>query len=131
MDGTVEFCNQYAEMVNGKPDWKKGVCSVDIGRKKLSIMIEERPSKSAAVAGITFESLDAEGNALNLAEVAVTQDELTTFVQALARNGLTVSAIHNHWIFTSPPVLYVHVQSVEPPLSFAKKFSKAFRVLTD
>ncbi|MEI4768407.1 hypothetical protein WAX74_01900 [Psychrobacillus sp. FJAT-51614] len=33
--------------------------------------------------GITFESLDYEGNALNLGEVFVRQEELPAFVRAL------------------------------------------------
>ena len=68
--------------------------------------IQERVSKSAVPAGITFESLDTQGNALNLAEVAVLQEELPVFVHALVKNGLIVSAIHNHWIFTNPSILY-------------------------
>ena len=91
--------------------------------------IQDRVSKSAVPAGITFESLDTQGNALNLAEVAVLQEELPVFVHALVKNGLIVSAIHNHWIFTNPSILYVHVQSVEPPLTFARKFAEAFIVL--
>ena len=78
---------------------------------------------------MTFESLDAQGNALNLAEVVVLREELPSFIYTLLKNGLIVSAIHNHWIFTNPTILYVHIQSVEPPLSFARKFVKAFSVL--
>ena len=122
------LCHQYAQIVNGRPKIEKGVCSVEIGRH-LHVTIQDRVSKSAVPAGITFESLDTQGNALNLAEVAVLQEELPVFVHALVKNGLIVSAIHNHWIFTNPSILYVHVQSVEPPLTFARKFAEAFSVL--
>lgn len=131
MNGTNDFCEQYAKMVNGKPKLKDGICSVEIGRKNLQVTIQGRLSKSALPAGITFESLDEKGYALNLAEVAVAQEELPSFTAALIQNELTVSAIHNHWIFTEPTLLYVHIQSVEPPLSFAKKFSRAFSVLRE
>lgn len=114
--------------MNGKPKLENGTCSAEIGRN-LHVTIQGRESKSALEAGITFESMDAQGNALNLAEVVVLQEELPTFIQALIEKGLVVSAIHNHWIFTKPSLFYVHVQSVEPPLSFAKKFAEAFHVL--
>ena len=128
MEYLQNLCQQYGQIVNGKTKMEHGVCSVEIGRN-LHLTIQGRESKSALPAGMTFESLDAQGNALNLAEVVVLQEELPLFVDTLAKNGLIVSAIHNHWIFTNPTVLYVHAQSVEPPLSFARKFAEAFKVL--
>lgn len=123
-----DICRQYAQIVQGKGSIKHGVCSVELERN-LHVTIQGRPTHSALHAGITFESLDYEGNALNLGEVVVLQEELADFVDVLVKNNFIVSAIHNHWIFTNPPILYVHFQSVEPPLSFAQKFAEAFRVL--
>ncbi|MCM3715186.1 DUF1259 domain-containing protein [Halalkalibacter oceani] len=128
VDYWQNLCQQYAHTVNGKPKMEQGVCSVEIGRH-LHVTIQGRISRSAVPAGITFESLDHEGNALNLGEVAVLQEELPLFIHMLVKNNLVVSAIHNHWIFTDPPILYVHFQSVEPPLSFAQKTAEAFTVL--
>ncbi|MFF2753923.1 DUF1259 domain-containing protein [Psychrobacillus sp. NPDC058041] len=122
------ICQEYAQIVNGTASIKQGFCSVEKERN-LIVTIQGRPSRSALPAGITFESLDYEGNALNLGEVAVLQEELTAFVRILVKNNLIVSAIHNHWTFMNPTILYVHFQSVEPPLSFAKKFKEAFLVL--
>ncbi len=128
MDYLQNICNQYAQLVNGKPKIEQGVCSVEIGRN-LHLTIQNRVSKSALPSGITFESMDYDGNALNLGEVVVLQDELPLFISILVKNNLIVSAIHNHWIFTNPTILYVHFQSVEPPLSFAQKVAEALRVL--
>lgn len=122
------LCQQYAQIVDGQANMKHGVCSVEIARNLL-VTIQGRPSKSVLHAGITFESLDQNDNALNLGEVVVLEEELPAFVNLLVRNNLTISAIHNHWIFTNPTILYVHFQSVENPLSFANKVAEAFRVL--
>ncbi|MFJ7734602.1 DUF1259 domain-containing protein [Lysinibacillus sp. NPDC097231] len=123
-----ELCKNVAMIANGKASIKNGICSVELDRH-FHVMIQDRPSRSALPAGITFESLDIHGNALNLGEVAVLQDELQSFVKVLVENNLIVSAIHNHWIFMNPNILYVHFQSVESPLSFAQKFAQAFSVL--
>lgn len=93
---------------------------MEIGRN-LYVTIPDLVSRSAVPAGITFELLDHDGNALNLGEVAVLQEELPLFIHQLVKNNLIVSSIHNKWIFTNPFILYVHFQSVEPPLSFALK----------
>lgn len=122
------LCEQYAQIVGGKPEIKNGICTADIGRH-LDVTVFGRPSKSILTAETTFESLDANGNALNLAEVSVLQEELPAFIERLVMNNLIVSAIHNHWIFTNPTLMYVHIQSVEPPIVFAEKFANAFSVL--
>lgn len=49
------------------------------------------------------------------------QEELPLFIEALAKNHVIISAIHNHWIFTNPTLLYVHFQSVEQLLTFAQE----------
>jgi hypothetical protein len=33
-------------------------------------------------------------------------------------------------LFTQPAILYVHIQSVEPPLHFAGKMARAFSALS-
>lgn len=67
--------SQFAQIVNGNPIMKNGVCSVELERN-LHVTIQGFPSRSALLAGITFESLNIQGNALNLVEVAVLQEVL-------------------------------------------------------
>lgn len=119
------LCQQCAHILNGEASVKNNVCSISIHRN-LQVTIQGRSSRAVLHAGVTFESMDQEGNALNLGEVVVLEKELTPFVNVLVRNHLIVSAIHNHWIFTEPNILYVHFQSVEQPLNFARKVSQAF-----
>ena len=123
-----ELCNQFAKEVNGEANVKNGICSVEFQRN-LRVTIQGRPSTSELHAEISFESLDHHGNALNLGEVVVLQEELPEFVRVLAANNVLISAIHNHWVFTNPTILYVHFQSVESPISFAKKVAQAFNTL--
>lgn len=128
MQNIQELCNQFAKEVKGKAKVKNGVCSVEL-KRNLQVTIQNRPSKSELHAEISFESLDHHGHALNLGEVVVLQEELPEFVKTLAKNNVIISAIHNHWVFTNPTILYVHFQSVEPPLSFANKAAQALNTL--
>ncbi|MCY9545936.1 DUF1259 domain-containing protein [Lysinibacillus xylanilyticus] len=128
MQSFQDMCTKFAQIANGKASMEHGVCSVRLNRN-LNVMIQGRPSRSALHAGITFESLDIYGNALNLGEVVVLEEELSRFVKVLAENNLIISAVHNHWIYSDPAILYVHFQSIEPPLIFAQKFAQAFRLL--
>lgn len=81
-------------------------------------------------ANVSFESLDQNGRALNLVEIAVLQEEIPAFMQSVTQQGLIVSALHNHWLYTNPLIMYMHIQSVEPPLDFARKLAYSFRYLS-
>ncbi|NGP45883.1 DUF1259 domain-containing protein [Bacillaceae bacterium SIJ1] len=76
-----------------------------------------------------FESLDAQGQALNLGEIVLLEEEVPAFTSAWVRQGIAISALHNHWLYTKPTILYAHFQSVEPPLQFATKVAAALQVL--
>ncbi|MCM3587303.1 DUF1259 domain-containing protein [Mesobacillus maritimus] len=122
------LCQQYGQILNKKPKIKNGVCSVEIERH-LNVTIQGRPSRGELHAGLSFESLDHEGNALNLGETVILEEEIPAFTNILVRNGIIISAIHNHWLYTKPTILYLHFQSVEPPLHFAHKVAEAMKVL--
>lgn len=122
------ICQEFAKILNGKSKISQGVCSVDLHRQ-FHVTVQGKRSKSVGPAGFAFESLDQHGNALNFGEIAILQDEVPAFVQTLVQQGIMISALHNHWIFMEPSLLYLHIQSVEPPLNFAKKVAYSFRFL--
>ncbi|HCX47970.1 MAG TPA: methyltransferase [Bacillus sp. (in: Bacteria)] len=128
MQNINSLCHQFAQILNGKPRISNGVCAVEI-KRNLNVTIQGRPSHGVLNAEISFESLDYEGNALNLCETVILEEEIPAFTNILLRNGIIVSALHNHWLFTKPNILYIHFQSVEPPLNFARKVAEAFKVL--
>ncbi|WP_408011453.1 DUF1259 domain-containing protein [Pseudalkalibacillus sp. A8] len=73
-----------------------------------------------------LESLDQHGNDLNMGETAILEEEIPPFSSILLRNGIIMSSLYNHLLFAKPNILYIHFQSVEPPLSFARKVGKPF-----
>ncbi|MNJ57063.1 hypothetical protein D3C77_526380 [compost metagenome] len=87
-------------------------------------------SRSVVPAEVMFETLDQSGNALCLAEIAILEEEIPRFMYSIIQQGLIVSALHNHWLYTRPLIMYIHIQSVEPPLNFAKKMAYSFSALS-
>lgn len=94
------------------------------------MIVQERPSTSVVPAGVLFESLDEMGVALNLAEIAILESEIPVFMHSITQQGLIVSALHNHWLYMRPTIMYIHIQSVEPPLDFARKLAYSFTLLS-
>jgi len=129
MNSFTTLCEQFANILNGKSNIEQGVCSVSLHRN-FKVTVQGRLSQSVVPAGVSFESLDQNNHALCLAEIAILEEEVPRFMQAIVQQGLIVSALHNHWLYTKPLVMYIHIQSVEPPLHFAKKMAHAFSYLS-
>ncbi|GGC96032.1 hypothetical protein GCM10007216_28520 [Thalassobacillus devorans] len=122
-----QLCQQFGRILGGESKFEHGVCSVELERD-LKVTIQGRPSKAELHAEMMFESLDQNGWALNMGETVILEEEVYPFISILQKNGILVSALHNHWLFAEPTILYLHFQSVEPPLSFAHKVADALRV---
>ncbi|MGJ7911097.1 DUF1259 domain-containing protein [Neobacillus sp. LXY-1] len=120
---------QFAKILNGKAEMKQNGSSVSL-KRTINVLIQGRQSKMVLPVGISFESLDVNGNALNLGEITLLEQEIPNFTRSVVDQGLIVGALHNHWIFAQPNLMYIHIQSVEPPLAFARKVANAFTTLT-
>lgn len=129
---TNSVCKQFGEILGGKHTLQDGLCSVELKRKNLNVTILGRPTSSNHTIGamFSFESLDQQGYALNLGEIALLQKEVYPFTLSLQQQGILVNSLHNHWLFTNPPIVFTHFSSIENPLSFAKKVSYALQQIT-
>ncbi|WP_231293235.1 DUF1259 domain-containing protein [Sporosarcina sp. P33] len=124
------ICDDFAKILNGKSNIQNGSCSVSLHRT-FGVRMMGKDASSILGVGVNFQDLDNQGNALNISETAVLQEEVPAYVYALTQQGIAVSAVHNHWLVTDPPqIMYVHAQSVEPPLQFAQKMKYAFSQLS-
>ena len=129
MNNFNSICEQFAKTFNGKSTINQDACSVSLHRN-FKVNVQGRLSRSVVPAEVLFESLDQSGNALCLAEIAILEEEIPRFMYSIVQQGMIVSALHNHWVYTEPSIMYIHIQSVEPPLNFAKKMANSFSYLS-
>ncbi len=127
------LCEMFADILDSMilPSPEE-VCVVT-RQRDIDATIKGRPTVSplAINALFSFEDLDEEGNALNLGETVILENEINIFISLLRALGLKVTALHNHWLFDDPRLFYIHWLSVEDPLDFAEKTAIAFSVLED
>lgn len=123
-----DLCRCYGEILGGNAQESDGACQVSLERR-LEARIRNKKSKEIETSSFAYESMDNAGRALNTAEAVLEQDEVEPFVTELRRQGIVVSALHNHWLFEEPRLLYVHFYSIEPPLEFAEKVAAALKRL--
>lgn len=119
------LCDRLAKILGGT-GMSNDTCSITV-KRNLNATILGKPYDTEHE--ITIESLDKEGNTLNTGEFTLLQSEVQKFIDAVRKQGFIVTALHNHWLFDKPRLMYLHLESVEPPLEFAKKLRRALDVL--
>ncbi|NCT39800.1 DUF1259 domain-containing protein [Bacillus sp. EB93] len=125
-----DLCSEFARILDGDASFMNGVCLVQRFRD-IPFKILGRRTNSPLVNPqfFTFENLDSKGNALNLGETVLLQAEVNPLLTELRKRDILVTSIHNHWLFEEPRAMYMHFESIEPPLEFARKIREAFKVL--
>ncbi|GIO55057.1 DUF1259 domain-containing protein [Paenibacillus cineris] len=117
MNISKSLCDRLAAILGGKGMSDGKSCSIMIERK-LNAKILGRNYETEHE--ITIQSLK-NGTTLNTAEITLLQSEVQRFTSAARKQGFKVTAIHNHWLFEKPRLMYLHLETVENPVTFARK----------
>lgn len=125
------LCNQFASILGGEHEIDEGpVCFVSRSRKLNATILGRRTTSPLVRYQLfSFESLDKSGRALCLGETAVFQNQANRLIRNLQRNGITVTALHNHWLKESPRLMYIHWESIDEPVAFARKTKESIAFL--
>jgi hypothetical protein len=127
-------CEEFAEILGGTIlTSRDNLCAVTKTRN-LPATILGRPTNSPLVnaALFSFELSPAAGReALNLGETPLLQEEANEFISVLRRFGIIVTGFHNHWLFEQPRIMYLHFESIDEPLEFARKVARAFAAIEE
>ncbi|WP_213623085.1 DUF1259 domain-containing protein [Paenibacillus sp. J53TS2] len=126
------LCNEFSSILGGtEHEITKGpVCFVSRNRRiNAAILGRKTTSPLIRYQLFSFESLDRSGRALCLGETALFQSQVNRLLTNLRKNGIKVTAVHNHWLFDSPRLMYVHWESIDDPIDFAKKVKRSIAFL--
>jgi Domain of Unknown Function (DUF1259) len=117
-------CQQLADIIGGMVVTATPVCVVQRLRNiKATILGRRTRSPLALPFALSFEN-----NGLNLGESVVLQKEINPLLSAFRRRGIIVTAVHNHWLFDEPRLMYMHWENVGmDPFEFARNSVEAAR----
>lgn len=127
MPAPNNLCSAFAHILGGTPKFQDRVCSVAISRKDIRVTIEGIPTKIPLGTSFSFQLLPGTDMTLNLGDVILLQQETSEAVRFLYGQGITVSALHNHWLQDEPHLMYAHVQAVMEPLHFARAIAEVMK----
>jgi Domain of Unknown Function (DUF1259) len=87
-----------------------GVIKFSFPRSDLSVVVGGVTLKPAFALGgwVAFNEV-ASGEAMAMGDLVLTDDEVSTVMQALQVGGVDQSALHNHLLNESPHIMYMHI----------------------
>lgn len=126
------LCNQFFTILGGTEHsiTPGPVCFVTRTRPiKATILGRRTTSPLINYQMFSFESLDRSGRALCLGETALFESQVNRLLSNLRKNGIKVTAVHNHWLFDKPRLMYIHWESIDNPVAFARKVKRSIAFL--
>lgn len=122
------LCREFANIIGGQSAFAGGKCVATITRNQIRATILGK--RFSVTSSFSFESKSSRtGRALCLGRIALLQKEVNRFITVIRNQGITVSSIHNEWLFDRPRLIYVNIEAVEQPLTFARKVRKALNAI--
>lgn len=131
MSKKCNLCEEFADILGAEIlTSTRDLCVVTFLRD-IPAEILGRPTHSplALAALFSFESPDEQGRTLNLGETVILQEEINEFITVLRSHGIKITALHNHWLFDHPRLMFIHFEAIDKPLTFARNVEDALETL--
>ena len=123
MDLSAGNSDILAKALRGRGRTENGVCTVIVDREDIDARIGNKPLTSLHHM-FNFEPADENGNSLITGEMVLLENEVYPISNEITNAGIIVGAIHNHWLFDEPKLIYIQVEAVMNPATFANKVSR-------
>ena len=120
MSNNLSACERLANIIGGMVITSSPACVVQRLRNINATILGRRTRSPLALPfALSFEN-SRNGETLNLGETVILQREINPFLTALRKRGIKVTAVHNHWLFEEPRLMYMHWENVGDPFEFAR-----------
>ena len=111
-------------------DFKGNVLKVNIPRTDLSVAVQgvNVPTPFGFGGWIAMTKGDGAMDVM-MGDLVLTESEVNPVMTALLNQGLSVTALHNHFFFESPRIYYMHVHGVGTASDLSKKLRPAIDLI--
>ena len=107
-------------------DYKSNVLKVNVPRSDLKVSIDGVATPTPfGFGGWIAMTRGNGGHDVMMGDLVLMEDEVNPVMSALLSNGLEVTALHNHFLFESPRVFYMHVHGHGTPAELARRVRPA------
>jgi hypothetical protein len=111
-------------------DFKDNVLKVNIPRSDLRVTIRQRPAPTPfGFGGWVAFTKAADGTDVMMGDLVLTEDEVNPVMSAVLKQGLQVTALHNHFFWEQPRIFYLHVHGMGRAADIATRLKPAIDVI--
>jgi uncharacterized protein DUF1259 len=110
-------------------DFKENVLRVNIPRNDLHVVIDGVATPTPFGFGGWLALTRGTGMDVMMGDLVLTEDEVNPVMSALLANGLDVTALHNHFLFDTPRIYYMHVHGHGTAADLAMKVKPALALI--
>src|SRR5437773_1193042 len=111
-------------------DYKANVLKVNIPRNDLNVTVAKVKTPTPfGFGGWVAMTKGTGGTDVMMGDLVLTEDEVNPVMSALLDNGLDVTALHNHFLWDEPRMLYMHVHGHGKPADLARKVKPALDLI--
>ena len=116
--------------LNRQGDYKDNVLKVNIPRNDLKVVVDGIATPTPlGFGGWIALTKGTGGMDVMMGDLVLTESEVNPVMSALLDNGLDVTALHNHFLFDTPRIFYMHVHGHGMAADLAKKVQPALALI--
>ena len=101
-------------------DFPGGVHKLGFPRSDLQVTLDGIPIKAPLALGSWVAFMPDSRGAMLMGDMVLTETEIGPVMKRLVAGGLQITAVHNHLLRTSIPIIYMHVAGRGDPLRLAE-----------
>ena len=120
---------QVLKVVGKSGDFKANVLKVNIPRNDLHITIAGYPVPTPFGFGGWFALTKSGGDDVMMGDLVLLQEEVNPVMSALLEHGLEVTALHNHFFWAQPAVVFMHIHGYGKAVDLANQIKPALDLI--
>jgi hypothetical protein len=108
---------------------EQGVYTIPLPRNDLHVRIHDEPVPVPFGFGgwVSFKKTRDGKATMVMSDAVLLPEEVNPVISAAQEHGIEVSAIHNHFFFEEPRVVYMHLHAMGEPGDLARAYSAAIK----
>ena len=110
---------------------KDGQFKVTVPQNDLNVMVDGFKIIPPMGLGSWAAFAPTSGKPMVMGDIVVTEKDLKPVQQEIIKQGLTITAIHNHFVRNEPDVMYMHIGGMGDEKKLAKSVKAVFDKVTE
>jgi Domain of Unknown Function (DUF1259) len=117
--------------LKGKLNEKEGVFKVTLPRSDIKATIAGVKMNPELGLGAGAAFTKTGDHAMVMGDMVLVEDQVNPVMSAALDNGLEVTALHNHFLWDSPRIMFMHIGGMGDEMTLAKAVGQVFNKLKE